>query len=286
MSILVKKFQQGNKVDLLTKTNQFVPNSIKPDTVVNDGRVKEIPVNYNKESEEVVGNKIRTYYSTQANEPKVSVVPPKNKIIPATNVTPNPEAYKKIIQDRLNKGEKLQDLINKGVVSVEGAKQFIQPFEVKRKVYTETEIPVVTKPAAVADSSRTPVQMIQDRKQVFGNKAFESFDYPDSHAGYSQSTRVHFDPVTKKEIDPLKSFDEKGNYKPFFIENSNNDYYKNTRKFEIPGTNSNAKNLDINEKPVETGYKTTAFKKGGVVKKKMKKCLCGCVLYKKKKSKK
>ena len=288
MSILIKKFQTGNKVDILTKTSQFVPNkpkSLNPDTTINEGKVKEIPKDYAPGNVEIVGNKKISWFEKQANEPKTVITPPNKTITPATNLHTDPAAYDKIINDRLAKGETLQDLVNNGVISAEKAKTMVKPFEVKRKVYTEEDLPGTVKPVAVTDSSRTPAQMIQDRKQIFGNNKFESFDYPDAHAGYSKSTRVHFDPITKREIDPLKSFDEKGNYKPFYVENSNRDYYQNTRKFEIPGTNSNGKNLDINTAPVETGYKTTSYKKGGVIKKKMKKCLCGCVLYKSKSKK-
>jgi len=67
---------------------------------------------------------------------------------------------------------------------------------------------------------------------------------------------------------------------------------KNTKIFTEPKYNSNGKLIiDTAAKPVqpvkEVGkmYNTKSLKKGGVIAKKMKKCMCGCLIYKKGKSK-
>lgn len=135
----------------------------------------------------------------------------------ATNTTTgmSPE-QKKTYEDFLIKqaqsGVNPEDLIKKGYASASmlpTLKQYYKP------VYVE-------KQTQKANSAKIPMDVEDtiNRKEIFptGQQAFRTFMYPDVDAGYAKSTNRYFDSTGNKEIDVAKSFDDKGNFKPFYIE--------------------------------------------------------------------
>jgi polyhydroxyalkanoate synthesis regulator phasin len=107
------------------------------------------------------------------------------------------------------------------------------------------------------------------------------------------------DGVTKINTDTVNSFLQPGssvnrnNFGGGGVNKTTVVSSKNTETFVAPKYDSNGKlitntpQVQSKQPAKEVGkmYSAPSFKKGGVIKKKMKKCLCGCVLYKNKSKK-
>jgi len=358
MSILIKKFQTGNKVDLLTKTYQTIPNKkmvIKPDTTIHEGVVdkSKIPSHYQQQEEPTIvtlpdGRQVRrTVWATQSNEGK-PIITPKDKIIPPAVQTKDPVAYANTMKELLSSGKKtISDLVNEGKISKEAVKDYA-PFEVRRDVYTEEPIEPKKKIESVINNPANKQTVLYGganayRKNVVeaAGNGYQAYDLPDETGNYTNNAKrvyaigdkiidpikstydsnnkivAHFtgetlpsegivnyskpsdDGVTKQNTDVVNNFIQPGttvNRNAFGGGGVNKATVlssKNTETFVAPKYDSTGKiiantpQVQSKQPAKEVGkmYSAPSFKKGGVIKKKMKKCLCGCVLYKSKSKK-
>lgn len=127
------------------------------------------------------------------------------------------DQWKQSMISRLQSGVSPQSLVEAGHISKDAAKDFEQYY---KPVYTEA-----TKPATPASSPQSMPLKDQDRidrKWISspGNQSqyYDSYMYPDVNSGYTNPTRRYFDKKTGQEIDPAKSFSDKGDYVASFIQ--------------------------------------------------------------------
>jgi len=203
--ILIKSLQTGGRV-------------VKPDTVIHEGLVPKVPEGYNKERQEIVDGKIRTYHSMQRNEPKENILPPSVKPVPASTPTTDPVAYDKLIKGKLASGVPVQKLVNDGLISVAQAKIY-SPFEVKRDVYTEENIPkvenkLISKGVNNPENKQTilygGVNAYRKNIAEAAGNGYQAYDLPDATGNYTnQAKRVYA--IGDKIIDPTKSTWDKNN---------------------------------------------------------------------------
>ncbi len=127
--------------------------------------------------------------------------------------------WKQSMISRLQSGVSPQSLVEAGHISKDAAKDFEQYY---KPVYTET---AQTTPAtSISKPQPTPLkdQDKIDRKWFSspGNQSqnYDSYMYPDVNSGYANPTRRYFDKKTGQEIDPAKSYTDKGDYVANFIQ--------------------------------------------------------------------
>jgi len=158
---------------------------------------------------------------------------------------------------RLQSGVSIEELVKGGHGTSEGLAKYAPYY---KPVYIEKFDNNTTIPSGKYD------QRI-DRKQVYNtttnNPYIKYFDYPDANAGYSKATRVAVDAKTGKPVDPIKSFDAKGNYVPSFTIDTGRDYYENTIKSSVPGTNPTNLRLENTGNLRKEAIQTGGFKYGG-----------------------
>jgi hypothetical protein len=215
MSILIKKFQDGNKF------------TVNPDTTIHGGlvNIKYIPSNYKKEDPSIVtlpdGKKVkRTFWSTQSNEGK-PIIEPIGKIIPPSNTpvvpTKDPIAYSNSMKELLSSGKKtVTDLVNEGKISRDAVKDYA-PFEVKRDLYTDEEITPEDKIDTIVNNPETQKTVLYGgvnayRKNVVeaAGNGYKAYDLPDETGNYTnKAKRVYA--IGEKIIDPAKSTYDKNN---------------------------------------------------------------------------
>lgn len=164
----------------------------------NATKVATAPANYN-----TLGTQgTKTFYDKKADIAKTS---------PVGTTQPSAQWEQSII-DRVKSGSSPEELVKAGHISSAQAGKFKQYY---KPVYTETQptTPPVTKGVPLADENKI------DRKEVFGQNPYKTYQYPDVNAGYSKATMRYFDPKSNQEIDLNKSFDPKGNYIPSYLSN-------------------------------------------------------------------
>lgn len=279
MSLLIK-YQDGG--------------SMKADTTINEGLVTKVPIGYQKDRQEIIGNKIRTYHSIQNKELKT----PYRKSYIDPNKTKDPVAYDKLIKDKLSRGATIQDLVNSGLISKNSAVNY-EPFQVKREVYTESEM----NPAQAATSNLNNLQTVVHgsanafRREVVeaNGNGYKVYSIPDEKGNYTNNAKRVY-AVGDKLIDIDKTnWDKNNRIVPHFTgeqlpsegivnytnpsddmitkpgSEKSNQININRNNF---GGNVNTENK-TNGKVIETGKMySPSFKRGGSID-------CGCVLYKK-----
>ena len=164
----------------------------------NATKVATAPTNYN-----TLGTQgTKTFYDKKADIAKTS---------PVGTTQPSAQWEQSII-DRVKAGSSPEELVKAGHISAAQAGKYKQYY---KPVYTETQptTPPVTKGVPLADENKI------DRKEVFGQNPYKTYQYPDVNAGYSKATMRYFDPKSNQEIDLNKSFDPKGNYIPSYLSN-------------------------------------------------------------------
>lgn len=121
--------------------------------------------------------------------------------------------YQDFLIKQAQSGVHPDEIIKKGYATAAMKDTLMQAY---KPVYTEKT------PPAVKPNMPLNTEDIINRKEIFptGNQAYRTFNYPDVNAGYTKPTTRYFDPSGNKEIDVTKSFDDKGNFKPFYIEST------------------------------------------------------------------
>jgi len=209
-------------------------------------KVDVAPVNY--KFDRAVGNK------------QVYVDPGFIRQAPGSNSKADPDNWNKFLISQLQSGVSPDELSGKGYGTKEGLNPLMKYYKPK---YAYLE-PFDKKENS--NNVQNPYDQRIDRKEVSQNMSTDVnyMDYPDANAGYSKATRVAFDRNSGREIDPSKSYDPKGNYKPFFNLETGRDLYKNTIKSSIPGTNPTNLNLNNQGDLRKEATQSTSFKYGGM----------------------
>lgn len=165
------------------------------------------------------------------------------------------KVYEEFLIKQAQNGVNPEELIKKGYASpsmLPTLKQYYKP------VYVEKE-------AAKTNSAKIPmdVENTINRKEIFptGQQSFRTFQYPDVNAGYANSTMRYFDSTGNKEIDVNKSFDDKGQFKPFYIEGTPG--AEGTLK-QTRGTVTDPNNLQQSKVNPTINTLSTGFQMGGV----------------------
>ena len=165
-------------------------------------KVQNAPTDFNYLKDE--GNK--KYYTKEVAAPTA---------ITGTMNTTNPEQHRQVIIKMLQSGIKPEDVISAGHASPQ-AMQNLSQYYVPKVVYTE-QVPTTS----TTTQKKLLDDTIKNRKIVSspGNQVnyYTSYQLPDANGGYSQSSVYHFDNKTNRAIDSVKSFDDKGNYVPYYI---------------------------------------------------------------------
>ncbi len=194
------KYQEGGPMDDFIEYMQTGGNFVAPSTAtkVNNPEVGYKPIPGQDP------NAIKLYFDKQIKDAQV-----KNT---GTMSPDQKKVYEEFLIKQAQNGVNPEELIKKGYASpsmLPTLKQYYKP------VYVEKE-------ATKVNSAKIPmdVENMINRKEIFptGQQAFRTFMYPDVDAGYAKSTNRYFDSTGNKEIDVNKSFDDKGNFKPFYIE--------------------------------------------------------------------
>lgn len=134
----------------------------------------------------------------------------------STNSNTNAEAHRQFLIKQLQSGVKPEDLITAGHATAAGIQGLLSYYK-PAAVYIEPKVTNTTTP------QKQPIPLNEsdrvEMKQMFpntGNK-YLTFQVPDANGGYNQATEKYYDPKTFRPIDPLKSFDNTGNYSPSFL---------------------------------------------------------------------
>jgi len=178
-----------------------------------------------------------------------------------SNKTKDVEGYNNFLRMKMASGISPEELVKQGYATNSGISQLKGSYN-PRFVHMEN----FGQPSTTPTNTQMPYDQRIDRKEVSQNMSTDVnyYDYPDANAGYSKATRVAFDRNSGREIDPMKSYDPKGNYTPYFNLETGRDLYKNTIKSSIPGTNPTNLNLnnqgDIRKEAIQSG---NSFKYGG-----------------------
>jgi len=151
----------------------------------------------------------------------IPVTPTNIPAVPLDKRTKDPNQYANDMTELVKSGKRtVEDLVGTGAITKEFAKT-LAPYS--KTDYLRLEEPVIkTVPSGIPlkDSDRI------DRKQIWTsgnqNQFYDTFQYPDVNAGYSQATTRYFDKKTGQEVDPGKSFDAKGNYIASFMQGDPN----------------------------------------------------------------
>lgn len=180
---------------------------------------------------------------------------------PGSTSKSDPNNWNKFLIGQLQNGVSPDELAGKGYGTKEGLNPLMKYYK-PRYAYIEP----LGKPSTTPTNTQMPYDQRIDRKEVSQNMSTDVnyYDYPDANAGYSKATRVAFDRNSGREIDPMKSYDNTGTYKPFFNLETGRDLYKNTIKSSIPGTNPNNANLNNPADLRTEARQSSSFKYGGI----------------------
>lgn len=131
-------------------------------------------------------------------------------------MTTDSNSHNQFLIKQLQAGVKPEDLVTAGHATTAGIQPLLgyyKPSAVFIEPVANTPVTPQKQPIPLNESDRV------EMKQIFppsGNK-YLTYQVPDPNAGYNKSTEKYYDPKTFRPIDPLKSFDNSGNYSPSFL---------------------------------------------------------------------
>lgn len=179
------------------------------------------------------------------------------------------DAHRQFLIKQLQSGVKAEDLVTAGHATTAGIQPLLGYYK-PSVVYIEpqnTTQPVPQKqPIPLNESDRV------EMKQIFppsGNK-YLTFQVPDANAGYNNATEQYYDPKTFRQIDPLKSFDNTGNYSPSFLysdptQGTLSEKYRGTKIATRYDTTKIGKTDSLNVNPDIMNGSKVGYQSGGPV---------------------